>query len=91
MQSAQLQSQIRTNASATTLPILNKTKFGELVIALPPTAEQVTIATRAADQLDFCQALRSGTQDMGEDLGHLKSSMLSTTLNPEQSEAPVEL
>ena len=40
-----LQKQILSKASATTLPILNKSKFEELVIGLPPLKEQEKIVS----------------------------------------------
>ncbi len=43
---------IKTNASATTLPILNKSKFCELIIPLPPLAEQREIVTKVEAMID---------------------------------------
>lgn len=40
------QSLIKGNASSTTLPILNKSKFSELILPLPPLSEQHRIVAR---------------------------------------------
>ena len=40
------QVQIKTNASSTTLPILNKLKFENLLLPLPPLSEQVAIVEK---------------------------------------------
>ena len=57
-----LRDQIIGNASATTLPILNKTKFEALLVALPPFAEQLRIVAevdRRLSVLDELEALVS--------------------------------
>ena len=41
-----LQKEIKLNASATTLPILNKSNFAKLLCPLPPLAEQYRIAAK---------------------------------------------
>lgn len=41
-----LQEEIKSNASATTLPILNKSKFKELSFAVPPLPEQRAIVSK---------------------------------------------
>jgi len=45
--------QIIDNASATTLPILNKSKFESLVIPLPPAEEQHRIVTEVERRLSI--------------------------------------
>ncbi len=49
--SPQFQKSIKDNASATTLPILNKSKFEELPIPLPPLGEQQRIVTEVERRL----------------------------------------
>ena len=41
-----MQKEIKSNASATTLPILNKRNFAKLPFPLPPLAEQQHIVTK---------------------------------------------
>jgi type I restriction enzyme, S subunit len=53
------QEQIKENASATTLPILNKSKFEALPIPLPPLAEQTRIAAEVERRLSVVEELES--------------------------------
>ncbi len=53
------QEQIKENASATTLPILNKSKFEALPIPLPPLAEQTRIAAEVERRLSLVEELES--------------------------------
>jgi type I restriction enzyme S subunit len=46
------QTQIKGNASATTLPIINKNKFGMLQITIPPTQEQIRIIKKIEEIFD---------------------------------------
>ena len=50
------QHQVISNASATTLPILNKSKFEKLPIPLPPLEEQRTILEQLDTALTACDA-----------------------------------
>ncbi len=51
------QRQIKANASATTLPILNKSKFEALVIPVPSLAEQTRITTEVERRLSIVEQL----------------------------------
>ena len=53
------QRQIKENASATTLPILNKSKFQALEIPLPPLAEQTRIVAEVERRLSVVEELES--------------------------------
>jgi len=53
------QRQIISSASATTLPILNKSKFGKLPVPLPPLTEQHQILTHLDTALSACKAQES--------------------------------
>ena len=53
------QKQIISNASATTLPILNKSRFEALAIVLPPLAEQHAIVEAIEDQISIIDHLES--------------------------------
>ena len=54
------QAQIVDNASATTLPILNKSKFEALSVALPPLAEQARIVTEVDRRLSVIREVEVG-------------------------------
>ena len=51
------QAQIVENASATTLPILNKSKFEALPVALPPFSEQIRIVAEVDRHLSIIREL----------------------------------
>lgn len=51
------QKQIHDNASQTRLPILNRRKWENLIIPLPPIDEQHKIAARLNELLPLCEAL----------------------------------
>ena len=51
--------QIIENASATTLPILNKSKFEALPFALPPLAEQMRIVAEVERRLSVVEELET--------------------------------
>lgn len=53
------QQQITENASATTLPILNKSKFQALAIPLPPLVEQARIVTEVERLLSVVEELEA--------------------------------
>jgi type I restriction enzyme S subunit len=53
------QAQIVDNASATTLPILNKSKFEALSVALPPVAEQARIVAEVDRHLSIIREVES--------------------------------
>lgn len=53
------QRQIKENASATTLPILNKSKFQALEIPLPPLAEQTRIVAEVERRLSVVEELEA--------------------------------
>jgi type I restriction enzyme S subunit len=53
------QRQIKENSSATTLPILNKSKFESLTIPLPPIAEQIRIVSEVERRVRKVEELES--------------------------------
>jgi type I restriction enzyme S subunit len=53
------QQQIKTNASATTLPILNKSKFEALEFPLPPLGEQTRIVAEVERRLSVVEELEA--------------------------------
>jgi type I restriction enzyme S subunit len=57
--SPQGQEQIVSNASATTLPILNKSKFSALAVPLPPIAEQRRIVAEVERRLSIVREVEA--------------------------------
>ena len=57
IQSPDGQQQIKNNASATTLPILNKSKFEALKLLVPPLAEQIQIVAEVERRLSVVEEL----------------------------------
>lgn len=55
--SPKFQEQIKSNASATTLPILNKTKFQRLMLLVPSRDEQVAIVQEIESRFSLCEKL----------------------------------
>jgi type I restriction enzyme S subunit len=53
------QQQIKNNASATTLPILNKSKFSALKFPIPPLAEQTRIVAEVERRLSVVEELEA--------------------------------
>ena len=81
--SPQFQKLLLTNASSTTLPIINKSRFSQLKIPLPPLAEQRRIVHKIESifaQIDACRSklekLVSQTQSAQGSLAQLKNSIL---------------
>lgn len=60
--SPQGQDRIVSNASATTLPIINKSRFESLAIPLVPVAEQVEISRRAASLVAQAESVTNGIE-----------------------------
>jgi len=55
--SPKFQEQIKSNASATTLPILNKTKFQRLMFFVPSRDEQLAIVQEIESHFSLCEKL----------------------------------
>ena len=69
------QAQILDNSSATTLPILNKSKFEALGVPLPPKAEQLRIVAEADRRLSLVRGVES---EIDADLKRAQSLRQST-------------
>ena len=52
------QTSLKAEASRTTLPIMNKSKFENLMIPLPPFAEQKRIVAKLEELLPLCERLK---------------------------------
>lgn len=93
--SPQFQRSIITNASATTLPILNKSKFEKLEIPLPPLREQQTIVEEierhfsGADEVDkVVEQSLSQTRRLRQSI--LKKAFEGKLVPQDPSDEPVE-
>ena len=49
--------QIKANSTGTATPIINKTAWGNLIIPLPPLAEQKRIVAKIEELLPYCDQL----------------------------------
>jgi type I restriction enzyme S subunit len=70
------QKQIKKEASATTLPILNKTKFAALPIPLPPKAEIEMIIGELEHRFSLIERVESHQADDLKRASHLRQSIL---------------
>ena len=80
MCSSFVQAQIKMNASATTLPLLNKTQFDKLLIILPPANEQNRIAKTIIDLLRINGIIESKKQRLYNLLENTKSKILDLAI-----------
>lgn len=70
------QKQIKENASATTLPILNKSKFENLLFVLPDLPTQTQIVQKIEHELTRARALSTAAQQARAECGRLRQSIL---------------
>lgn len=76
-----MQSNIKDNASATTLPILNKNHFAELRIPLPPIEEQKRIVAAIEKWFSLIDTLESAKEDLRTSIEHAKSKILDLAIH----------
>ena len=74
------QNNIIQNASATTLPILNKSKFEELLFPLPPLAEQHRIVEKIEQLLAIVDTIEQLQEELKSDVKQAKSQVLSDAI-----------
>lgn len=74
--SSQFQEQIKTNASATTLPILNKTKFQRLMFLVPTRGEQEKIVKGIESRFSVCDKMEETIADSLNQAEALRHSVL---------------
>lgn len=79
--SAQFQNLILENASSTTLPILNKSKFEALPILLPPLSEQNLIAAQIEKRFKAADSALNLIEQNLKKAEILKQSILSKAFN----------
>lgn len=73
------QRQIVDNASATTLPILNKSRFEALPIMLPPLVEQARIVAEVERRLSVIEELEAAITANLQRVTRLRQSILQKT------------
>ena len=71
------QNNIIQNASATTLPILNKSKFEELLFPLPPLAEQHRIVQIAEQLLTIVNTIEQLQEQLKSDVKQARNQVLN--------------
>ena len=74
------QQQIWTNSSATTLPILNKSKFDNLLFPMPPHEQQSQIVERIKCLLDFVKKIQSNQESLKTTVAIAKSKILDLAI-----------
>jgi type I restriction enzyme S subunit len=77
------QQQIKNNASATTLPILNKSKFSALEFPIPPLAEQVRIVAEVERRLSVVEELEAVVSANLQRATRLRQSILQKAFTGE--------
>ena len=92
------QNEIIKNASATTLPIINKSKFEKLFLPLPPLSEQRRIVEKIEELLALVDDLETNKTDLQSYIKQAKSKVLEMAIrgelvpkNPEDEPASVLL
>ena len=76
-----MQSNIKDNASATTLPILNKNHFAELLIPLPPIEEQKRIVPAIEQWFSLLDTLEDAKDDLQTTIAQAKSKILDLAIH----------
>ena len=74
------QNQIRVNASATTLPIINKSKFEQLIIPLPPLSEQHRIVSVIESAFALIDEIENNKQSLEQFIKQAKSKVLDLAI-----------
>ena len=74
------QNQILDNASATTLPIINKSKFEQLFIPLPPLSEQHRIVSVIETAFALIDEIEANKQSLTQYIKQTKSKVLDLAI-----------
>ena len=74
------QQQIWTNSSATTLPILNKSKFDNLLFPIPPHEQQAQIVERMKGLFSFVEKIQSNQESLKTTVAIAKSKILDLAI-----------
>ena len=76
-----MQNEIKNNASATTLPILNKGNFSKIAFSLPPLEEQKRIVFEIERWLSFVDVVERGKSDLQTTISQAKSKILDLAIH----------
>ena len=76
-----MQNEIKSNASATTLPILNKGNFSKIAFPLPPLEEQKRIVLEIERWMLFVKVVESGKSDLQKIIIQAKSKILDLAIH----------
>lgn len=74
------QTQIISNASATTLPILNKSRFDTLLFAVPPFQQQIRISDETKKLLELVSVLEENKDSLHDIISDTKSKILDMAI-----------
>ena len=74
------QQQIWTNSSATTLPILNKSKFDNLLFPIPPYGQQSQIVERIKGLFSFVEKIQCNQESLKTTVAIAKSKILDLAI-----------
>ena len=74
------QIQIKSSASATTLPILNKSKFEKLLIVIPPIAQQEIIVSKIKQIFTYIKDIEESNYELETIIANAKSKILELAL-----------
>ncbi len=75
------QNEIKVNASATTLPILNKGNFSKLLFPLPPLAEQQRIVAEIEKWFSLIDQIEQGKAELNAVIKQTKSKILDLAIH----------
>ena len=76
-----MQNEIKSNASATTLPILNKGNFSKIAFPLPPLEEQKRIVSEIERWMLFVKVVKSGKSDLQKIIIQAKGKILDLAIH----------
>ncbi|HII01968.1 TPA: hypothetical protein HA351_10095 [Methanosarcinaceae archaeon] len=86
LKSKYFQNQVIQNASAGTLPIINKSKWEQIPFPLPPLTEQKRIVSKVDELMALCDQLEARQQKKKELRSKLNSAALDKMLSAESQD-----
>lgn len=76
-----MQHEIKANASATTLPILNKANFSKIAITIPPLQEQSRIVKSIGHWLSLVDCIEGNKENLQRTIREAKSKILTLAIH----------